>query len=208
MICKAKSFVVSFGLLLLLPVEAKPQAQTYLPLQACAGSWIGNLPFGPPGSPALIGMFTYTPMDPHGWRLLVWGDPVNPLRNPGDPRLFPGTTSVGSSTGIATRVGPDSYRVRWIGYATKAPAATGPTSWFRAEIQQIYIQETTIECRGDTLVEKGSFYVYSAIDDSSIVVPGLVNGVRDQDKNKDGLPDDGEKPILSFPFEWTLKRFN
>lgn len=99
-------------------------------------------------------------------------------------------------------------RVRWIGYATKAPAATGPASWFRAEIQQIYIQDTTIECQGDRLVEKGTFDVYSTINDPTIVVPGLLNGVHDQDKNKDGLPDPGEKPILSYPVDWVLTRFH
>ena len=207
MIRKTKSLFAIFGSLLLFPSDARPQAQLFVPQTACAGTWIANLPFGPPGSPGLIAMFTYTPMDPSGLRLLVWGEPVNPLRNPGDPRLFPASTAVSSSTGVAVRHGPpDTYRVRWIGYASKAPAATGPTSWFRAGIEQIYIQETTIECQGDRLVEKGVFYVYSAIDDPTIVVPGLVNGVYDQDKNKDGLPDDGEKPILAIPFECTMKR--
>jgi len=69
------------------------------------------------------------------------------------------------------------------------------------------VQETVIECRGDTMIERGMFHVYSAIDDPKVIIPGLLNGVTDQDKDDDGLPDANEKPILSLPFEWTLKRF-
>jgi len=137
--------------------------------------------------------------------LTVISNPVNPFPTLGHPLLFPKATAVTGSIGTARRSGPDTYNLKWIGYGTRP--ATGETSWFRAEIQYIMVQESVIECRGDTIIERGMFHAYSAIDDPTMVIPGLLNGVTNQDKDRDGFPDPKEKPILSLPFEWTLKRF-
>jgi len=170
------------------------------PQNACEGAWINSFKGGSPPSPPLLGVITLSPIDPSGYQLNWHGTPVNPFLSLGGGALFPDTASVSPGVGVATWRSTNTYDLKWIDYAVKAPVG-----WFRGEIQYIMLIESTIECKEDTVTETGVFTVYSAINATFHTPTGPVE-VQDQDTDKDGFPDEDEKPILSFPFQFNYKR--
>jgi hypothetical protein len=117
--------------------------------------------------------------------------------------LFPDADSWVELPGIFVRSGPRTYQYSQIGYAVKLSYPD------RGQMLYMCVMSGRAEfIDEDTVKETGTGAVYSAVDRPELIVPPLgINGVHNQDKDHDGLPDLGEKPFLCVPFDMTMKRF-
>ncbi len=143
------------------------------------GTWITKVP----GSP-MVWTVVYAPTDPSGRRAAVKGSLQ--VRIPADV-LFPGLPSAEDGSydfvGEAVMTGPDTSKGTIVGYAIKkvTPSADYP---FREQVQWIWVASGEAKFTGPGKTEStGTMAIY----------------LPEADADGDGLPDPGQKPILSFP---------
>jgi hypothetical protein len=155
------------------------------------GSWINGWV---DASGSAVESDTLVPLDPAGARLAFRGTITNPsIWTP----FAPNAAVLGTIVGTFVRTGSTAYKFTMIMHAAEALAPGTPG---RARITSLAVLSGTAECADEnTLVQKGTFAMFSAID-----VPAM--GIHNQDKDHDGFPDVGEMPIVSVPVELISRR--
>jgi len=158
-----------------------------------AGAWVGS-------SPAIPGIYpipqlittTITPTDPTGKRLVGVLQPVN--TDIGNPFLFPDSDRVPDTVATYVRSGPGTYRFTWIVYYVKSAPPFN-----RGQILMFFTFSGTTKCLdANTVSMSGVISNWSNVADR--------DNLHDQDKDDDGLPDAGEVPFFTLPFEFTFNR--
>jgi hypothetical protein len=134
------------------------------------------------GSPPAYAVLTCSPEDPSTGRLVVTSRLIN--QDPTFDGLAPGATSVTPFTGTAVRTGPNSWQGKDIAYVLK-DAKPNPVV-----LMILVVDDSCTITASDELERSGTFSCY----------------LPTQDKDGDGLPDPGEKPVFSVPTAGHSKR--
>jgi len=170
-----------------------------------AGSWVGSSP-PIPGfySIPLLVKESVSPTDPSRKRFTAVSLPQNGDATLGG--LFPDADQIPDSVGTYVRMGPRTYRFTSSAHFVKSPP---PGTFDRSEVLYFWTLSGTVECLdARTRRTRGVLSFYSNVDRPDLIVPPLgILGVHDQDKDDDGLADEGEVPFFSSTdFEVTYKR--
>ena len=198
-----------FILLGLAIVVASPQLQAQInktPGFTCdiAGAWVGSTPPIPYlYSIGQVITATITPTDPTGKRLADRSQSVN--LDPTTGGMFPDANRASESMATYVKIGPETYQFTMITYLMKSPP---PGVFERDQILYFFTMNGKAKCLdANTMKLTGTVSNWSNVDRPDLVFPPFgIYGVHDQDKDDDGLPDAGEVPIVSYPFEVTFKR--
>ncbi len=173
-----------------------------------AGTWLGKFPIeNSPYQVPLLVTETLTPLDATGDRLAYVMRMLNSDFT--FTGMFPETNLVTDLVGEAVRTGPDTYELRVIGYGVKKPVLDDVAWADRGQVQFIWTLNGSAMCTGgDSLEHELMLALYSGIDNPDFAFPWTPDvpfPLHDQDLDDDGLPDEGEEPIMQVPFSHVSK---
>jgi hypothetical protein len=163
------------------------------PYQSCSltGTWTVTSPQFGPGE---FDIASYGPEDPKTGRVagilqILGGDPTVSGLAPDGKWISPMyVTSV--------RTGPDTFQETSVFYLTNDARPRAAVTW----ILVVNVADKATD--PDTLEWNGTYSVYSAVEH-----PGhMLGDLPDQDKNNDGVPDEGQQPIVCMPINGVCHR--
>lgn len=191
-VMQRKGMSVALVAVMLLVLPNGSMAQNARPC-SLEGSWLQKYA-EPPGMEPLLFVESLALLDPAGQQLGYRGTAPNPLRwTP----FAPDVDVAGDAVGIFVRTGPRTYRYTITAQGAEAPPKGTPA---RGQIQVFWVHSGVATCVDDNTVEyEGTWAIFSAID-----VPAM--GISNQDRDRDGFPDAGERPIVVVPSHLLSKR--
>lgn len=114
-----------------------------------------------------------------------------------NPPFFPEADRAPGTVATYVESGPRTYQFTWIVYYVKAPP---PGGFARGQILMFFTFSGTVQCPdANAMRMSGVLSNWSNVDRPDL-------GLHDQDRDDDGLPDAGEVPFFTLPFEFDFKR--
>jgi len=157
-----------------------------LPRYSLAGAWVVSVPLPEPLEGSFLHLCTLDPQDPTGNRytLVLKHSQCSPTVL----GAFPEPVSQSDSVGLEVKTGRNTYQFTTVGHATKPG---DPLLGGVAEMVYFSVMSGTMRMiDGDKGVGEATVAYY---------VPA-------QDADFDGLPDEGQEPVLSLGYTYTIKR--